>query len=59
MCETNNDDSPIFISAETMNEIIELMRICAVVLLGCNEDNKAELKDQLHEVLEFLNKDEG
>ena len=54
MCETQYDD-PVYITANTMNEIIDLMRISAIVLLGCNPNNKAELKFQLERVLAHLN----
>ena len=56
MCE-ENDYEPVFVSANTLNEVIDLIRICSIVLLGCTEDSRNELKEKLNTVITCLNED--
>jgi hypothetical protein len=58
MCETN-DDEPVRINLDTMNEILDLIEFAAVQLRDSTHGNIRHLKSQLVMVLDLLNHEPG
>ena len=52
MCESNT------ITDESISGILELIRVCSILLLGYSEDNLNDVKNQLRYVLSTFEDDD-